>query len=157
MPAPTRPVPALQATLDAELTQIAALDRVIRAAQAEQFQRIEAARVLAASLDGVTESSGFVEREFATRSFVAELATTLTVHEATAGRLVADAGRLTGPFTATLAALAGGAVCLGKVRTLLELAGTLPADAVAAFEHAALGHPRRRDAVRVPAPAAVAA
>ena len=138
----TPPAPALQTALDAELTRVAELDRVIRAAQAEQFRRIEAARLLAASLDGVTESSGFAEREFATRSFVAELATTLTVHEATAGRLVADAGRLTGPFEATLDALSAGTICVGRVRTLLELAGTLPGDAVAAFEHAALRHPR---------------
>ena len=128
-----------QTALDAELEQITALDRVIRAAQAEQFGRIEAARLLAAELEGVTERSGSAEREFATRSFVAELATALTVHEATAGRLVGDARQLTGRCSATLAALASGVVCLGKVRTLLELATTLPAHAVAEFEEAALG------------------
>ena len=137
----TPPAPSVQSALRAELGRIVELDRVIRAAQAEQFQRIEAARVLAASLEGVTELSGSAEREFAARSFVSELATTMTVHEATASRLVGDAGRLAGRFAVTLAALAGGAICVGKARTILELASTLPTRAVAEFEQTALRHP----------------
>jgi hypothetical protein len=133
-----RSAPELEATLDAELGRIAELDRAIRAAQAEQFRRIEAARVLAAEVEGVTDASSPVDREFATRAFVAELATTLVVHEATAGGLVADAHRLTVEFPATLAALAGGAICVSRVRSLLEVASTLPAECIPEFEAAAL-------------------
>lgn len=88
----TRSAPALEAALDAELEQVAALDRVIRAAQAEQYRRIESARSLAATVEGLADSSSASAREFATRSFVAELATALVVHEATASRLVAEVG-----------------------------------------------------------------
>jgi Domain of unknown function (DUF222) len=133
-----RSAPALEAALDAELGRIAALDRVIRAAQAEQFRRIESARVLAAEVEGVTDASSPVDREFATRAFVAELATTLVLHEATAGGLVADALRLTGEFPATLAALAAGSIRVSRVRSLLEVASTLPAECVPEFEAAAL-------------------
>ena len=103
-------------------SSIAELDRVIRAAQAEQFRRIETARSLAAEVEGVTDASSPADREFATRSFVAELATALVIHEATAGRLVADASRLTGSFTATLDALSAGSICVGRARSLLEVA-----------------------------------
>jgi hypothetical protein len=127
-----------QAALDAELEQIAALDGVIRSAQAEQFVRIEAARLLAAEVEGVTDDSSSADREFATRAFVAEIATALTAHEATAGGLVADAAKLTGGFTATLEALATGAICLGRARTLLDVASSLPAGSAGAFEAAAL-------------------
>ena len=133
-----RSAPALEAALDAELGRIAELDRLIRAAQAEQFRRIESARVLAAEVEGVTDASSPVDREFAIRAFVAELATTLVLHEATAGGLVADARRLTGEFPATLAALAGGAICVNRVRSLLEVASTLPAECVPEFEASAL-------------------
>ena len=129
---------AAQAALDAELARVVALDRVIRAAQAEQYQRIDAARVLATAVEGVSDASSAVDREFATRAFVAELATALVVHEASAGGLVADAGKLTGEFTATLDALAAGSICAGRVRSLLEVASTLPAGCLAGFEAAAL-------------------
>lgn len=134
----TPPAPSPRAALDAELSRIVELDRVIRAAQAEQFRRIEAARVLAAEVEGVTDASPIVDRDFATRAFVAELATTLVVHEATSGRLIADARVLTGRFPATLDALAAGAICLGRVRSLLEVASTIPAEQAAGFEAAAL-------------------
>jgi hypothetical protein len=134
----TLPKLSPQAALDAELSRIVELDRVIRAAQAEQFRRIEAARALAAEVEGVTDASAFVDREFATRAFVAELATTLVVHEATAGRLIADARLLTGRFPATLDALAAGAICVGRVRSLLEVATTMPAERAGEFEAAAL-------------------
>ena len=85
----TRSTTAAQAMLSAELDRIAGLERAIRAAQAEQFRCIEAARQLAAEVEGVTDASSSVDREFALRSFVAGVATTLVVHEATAGRLIA--------------------------------------------------------------------
>ena len=130
--------PALQAALAVELAQIVALERVIRSAQAEQFRRIEAARVLAAAVEGVTGASSPVDREFATRAFVAELATTLVVHEASAGALIADARRLTGEFSATLAALDAGTVCVRRVQSLLDTASSLPEESWTEFEAAAL-------------------
>ena len=134
----TRSTSAAQAALDAELERIVELDRIIRAAQAEQYRRIEVARSHAAEVEGVIDGSPAVAREFATRAFVAELATTLVMHEATAGRLVTEAGRLVGEFPAALDALASGSVCVGRVRSLLEIATTLPQEVAAEFESAAL-------------------
>jgi hypothetical protein len=134
----TRSAPAAQAALTAELEQILGLERVIRAAQAEQFRRIEAARVLAAEVEGVTDASSPVEREFATRSFISELATTLVVHEASAGRLLAEAGHLTGPRVATLAALTSGEISIAQMRIVLDLTQALPHEKAAELERAAL-------------------
>lgn len=132
------PTPASQTMLAAELERIVELERGIRAAQAEQLRRIETARVLAARVDGVTDVSAPADREFATRSFVAELATTLVVHESTAGRLIADAHRLAGELSATLDALQAGSIGMGHVRSMLEVAVSLPDASVIAFETAAL-------------------
>ena len=138
----TRPKVAAQAALDSELEQIAELDRVIRAAQAEQYRRVEAARLLGAAVEGIGDDSSATAREFATRAFVAELATVLVVHEMTAGRLVAEAGRLVGELPATLDALGRGSICVGRVRSLLEVTTTLPPDSVGDFEAAALERAR---------------
>lgn len=121
-----------------ELAMVVAFERVIRRAQAEQFRRIEAARAMAAIVDEVTESSTSTEREFANRSFMAELATTMVVPEATAAGLVADASRLAGPRAATLDALAAGAVSAAHVRTLLEVTRGLPAEIANELEATAL-------------------
>ena len=134
----TRSTTAAQAMLSAELDRIAGLERAIRAAQAEQFRCIDAARQLAAEVEGVTDASSSVDREFALRSFVAEVATTLVVHEATAGRLIADAARLADEFTHALDALADGSVTIAHVRSLLEVATTLPTERAAEFEALAL-------------------
>ena len=136
-PTPT-PTPSPRAALDAELDQIAELERVIRAAQAEQFRRVQRARAHAAEVEGLTDASPYAEHEFAARSFVAELATTLVVHEATAGDLVAAASHLTGAFSTTLDALATGAICIRRVRSLLQVATTLPAEVRSEFEAVAL-------------------
>ncbi|WP_159606853.1 HNH endonuclease signature motif containing protein [Agromyces humi] len=127
-----------RARLHAELDLIVELERAVRAAKAEQLRRIEVARRLAAEVEGVTDSSSFADREFATRSFVAELATALVVHEATAGRLIADARHLCGAFAATLDALSAGTICVPQVRSLIDVASGLPAAHVGAFETAAL-------------------
>lgn len=134
----TPPATTAQSMLVGELHRIVELEGLIRAAQAEQLRRIESARVLAAAVEGVTDASRPIDREFATRSFVAELATTLVVHEATAGRLVGDACRLSRDLPSTLDALSDGSIGVPHVRSLLEVASSLPADRVAAFEAAAL-------------------
>jgi len=104
-----------QVAVGDELSLVASLERTIRWAQAEQYRLIESARARHACIEGVAEASTAGQRELATRSFVAELATTLVVPEPLAGRLVADAGRLTGPRSATLDALAAGEVAIGAV------------------------------------------
>ena len=124
--------------LTADLALLGSLERTIRWAQAEQYRVIEAARVRHAHVEGLTEASTPIEREFAMRSFVAEIATTLILPEPVAARLVADAGRLTGPRAATLDALAAGAVGVGHVRSMLEITQTLPADAACDLERLAL-------------------
>ena len=123
-----------QAALEFELTAIATFDRMMRQLHAEQYRRIQRARELAAVVEGVTESSTVGERDLATRSFVAELATTVGVHEASASRLVAEAERLTGPRSATLAALEVGELALTQVRSVLELTSGLPAEVADAVE-----------------------
>ncbi len=127
-----------EVALEGELSRVVALERTIRAAQAEQFRLIESARVRHARLERVTEGSSSEDREFATRSFVAELATTMVVPDTTAGRLVADATRLTGPRAATLDALAVGEIGAAHVRSMLEVTSTLPADAADEVEQTAL-------------------
>lgn len=121
-----------------ELALIEAFERMIRSAQAEQYRRVQAARELAAEVEGVTDASSPVDREFATRSFVAELATTLVVHEASAGRLIAEAGHLTGPRVATLTALTSGEISVAQVRTVLDLPQALSHETAADLERAAL-------------------
>ncbi|MFB9958048.1 HNH endonuclease signature motif containing protein [Agromyces bracchium] len=120
------------------LADIAALERMIRWAQAQQYRAVEAARRFHAEVEGLTGSSRSAEREMATRSFVAELATVLVAPEATAGRLAADAGRLTGPRSATLAALTAGSVSVPHVRSMLELTSDLPAGSADELEQRAL-------------------
>lgn len=74
----------------------------------------------------------------ATRSFVAELATTLGQHEASASRLMTEADRLTGSRLATLDALEAGELGLTQVRSVLEFTQGLPAEVADAVEHVAL-------------------
>ncbi len=132
------PANADEVALAGELARIVALERSIRAAQAEQFWLVESARLRHARLEGVTEGSSSEDREFATRSFVAEVATTLVVPEATAGRLVADSTRLTGARSATLDALAADEISGAHVRAMLEVTSSLPADAADEVERVAL-------------------
>jgi len=129
---------ASETALNAELERIIAIEREIRAAQAEQYRHIEAARQLAAIVEGVTDDSGPTQREFATRAFVSELATLLAAHEVTAGRLVEEASRLTGARVATLDALGSGAASVAQTRTILEVTRDLPADTAAELEAFAL-------------------
>jgi hypothetical protein len=120
------------------LTAIETFDRMIRQIQADQYLRIQRARELAAEVEGVTASSTSAEREMATRSFIAELATTLGQHEVTASRLVSEAERLTGPRVATLEALREGALSLTQVRSVLELTQDVPVEVGDAVEQVAL-------------------
>ena len=62
--------------LEFELTTIAVFEGMMRRLHANQYRRIQRARELAAEVEGVRPSSNAGEREMATRSFVAELATT---------------------------------------------------------------------------------
>jgi hypothetical protein len=73
-----------QSALEFELAAIAAFEGMIRQLHADQYRRIQRARELAAEVDGVTRSNTAGERNMATRAFVAELATTLGQHEASA-------------------------------------------------------------------------
>jgi hypothetical protein len=125
------------AALEFELTALAAFEGMIRQLHADQYRRVQRARELAAEVEGVGESSTAAERDMATRSFVAELATTLGAHEASASRLIAEAARLTGPRSATLDALESGDLPLTQVRSVLELTSGLPADVADAVEQVA--------------------
>ncbi len=124
--------------LQFELASIAAFEGMLRQLHADQYRRIQRARELAAEVDGVTASSTTRERDMATRSFVAELATTLGQHEASAARLVTEAERLTGPRSATLGALGAGELSLTQLRSVLELTQAVPAEVADAVERVAL-------------------
>ncbi|WP_308799833.1 HNH endonuclease signature motif containing protein [Agromyces silvae] len=124
--------------LEWELAAISAFDGMIRQIQADQYRRIQRARELADELDGVSPASTSRERDMSTRSFVAELATTLGQHEASASRLVTEAHRLTGPRTATLDALEAGTLGLAQVRSVLELTQDLPVEVADAVERVAV-------------------
>jgi hypothetical protein len=133
-----------EAALAWELDAIVMLEHLIRSAQGELFRRFSAAESWAAEVEGVTESSGPDARSMATRSFIAELGTTLTVHEATAGRLVDEARRLNGARRATLDALESGAMSLTQVRSVLELTQGIEPDAADQVESVAVEHARGR-------------
>lgn len=124
--------------LEWELAAIAAFDAMIRQIQARQYRRVQRAREFAAHLDGITPTSPSREREMATRSFVAELATILGQHEATASQVVAEAQRLTGPRQATLTALEAGTMSLTQVRSVLELTQGVESELADAVERTAL-------------------
>jgi len=78
--------------LCADLDRIAVLEGQIRAAQAEQLRLIDRSHGYARAVAEIHDGSPQVEREFATRSFIAELSTLLRIPEATASGLIADAG-----------------------------------------------------------------
>ena len=126
-----------EAALCADLDRIAALERQIRAAQAEQLHLIDRAHGYARAVADVHDGSPQIEREFATRSFIAEIATLLRIPEATASGLVADAG-IARRHPATIAALASGAISVAHVRSLVDAVVGLPVEDAARLEMAAL-------------------
>ena len=123
--------------LQADLDQIVALERAIRAAQAEQLRLVERAHEYAHAVEGVHAASTSAEQEFATRSFLAELATALVVPEGTAGALVADSATAR-RHTATLKALGSGSISLPQLRSIFDAMTGLPDAAATALEAAAL-------------------
>ena len=133
----TGPATSAAAALRADLDAIVALERRIRAAQAEQLRLIERAHGYAHAVEGLHAASASVEWEFGTRSFIAELATTLVVPERTAAALVADAATAR-QHHATLDALATGSISLPQLRSIFENLTGLPSSAAAALEAAAL-------------------
>jgi len=146
----TNPDPGLAAdpatALRADVDAIVALERGIRAAQAEQLRLIHRAHGWAHAVEGVHEGSSSEERVHATRAFVAELATALIVPEGTAGALVGDAG-VGHRHPTTVQALARGSIGLPQARSIFDALIGLPATAAAVLEAAALEHaPRQTNA-----------
>ena len=135
---PAAPDPSPNEALERELAAITANELAIRRLHAEQYRRVQRARELASVVEGVTAASTSSERDMATRSFVAELATTLGQHEASASRLMSEADRLTGPRRATLEALEAGELALTQVRSVLELTQGVPGEVADAVEAVAL-------------------
>ena len=126
-----------EAALRADLDRIAVLEVQIRAAQAEQLRLIHRAHGYAYAVTDIHDRSAQIEREFATRSFIAELATLLRIPEATASGLIADAG-IARRHPDTVAALASGSISLAHVRSLCEAVVGLPAEGAGALESVAL-------------------
>ncbi|WP_395244143.1 DUF222 domain-containing protein [Agromyces sp. MMS24-K17] len=145
-PPPTAPIAwsagvdldaALDQALAADLDAITALERGIRSAQAEQLRLVARARERAELLEGVHDGSSTTERELATRAFVAELATTLVVHEVRASAMVGEAARLA-ELPATAAAFAAGDLGLAQVRTILEVTTGASPEVTARIEREAI-------------------
>ena len=136
----------LEDELSDDLGSIVALERIVRVAQAEQLRLVRRARDRAALLDGVHDGSTSSDREFATRSFIAELATTLVVAEARASGMVGDAARLV-ELPATAAAFTAGDLGLAHVRTVMEVTSGASAELTARLEHEAIERaPRQTNA-----------
>ena len=106
---------------DALTEVIAGCERLICWAHANQLAAITALEArMAALVDTLPEGPGFTID--AGELTVAEVAITLTVSESSAGNRVALAGRLE-DLPATAAALAVGAIDLGRVRAITEAPG----------------------------------
>ncbi|RXZ72882.1 HNH endonuclease [Agromyces albus] len=134
---------SLERDLAADLHAIVALEREIRVAQAEQLRLVARARARAAQLEGVHDGSSSGDREFATRSFIAELATTLVVSELRASAMVGDAARLA-ELPATAAAFAAGVVGLAQVHTIMEVTSGASAELTARLEREAIERAARQ-------------
>ncbi|MCD2442619.1 HNH endonuclease [Agromyces sp. SYSU K20354] len=137
-PQPPEPAPAPEAALDAVLVVIERLEREIRAAQAEQMRQVAAAHRLMHAIESHPSRNRSDDDEFVRRAMAAELATTLRVHERSAGRMLHDATELDTRFIATRDALAVGTIGLHHVRQLLDTAHTLPEPRRTEFEASAL-------------------
>ena len=124
--------------LDAALDVVAKLEAEIRAAQAEQLRQVSLVHRLMHAIESQPSRNPRDDEEFVRRSTVAELATTLRIHERTASRLVADADALADGFAETHAALAVGDIAVQHLRELLDVAGSLPRESRSEFEAAAL-------------------
>lgn len=120
------------------LDRIADLERAIRVAQAEQLSWVHAAFAEMRVVEEHPARSERENREWAERSLAAELATTITVHERTAHRMMRDAAALAERLPATRNAFAAGDVALRHVRDLVDAAETVGDDRLAAFEAEAL-------------------
>lgn len=120
------------------LERVTALERSIRAAQAEQLHRVHELRMLMRESEQHPSRTDRDNREWADRSCTAELATALRVHERTARRMLTEATVLTVDLPSTHAALAAGDLSLQHARDLVDEVSTLPAEQVAEFERAAI-------------------
>ncbi|UOE44145.1 HNH endonuclease signature motif containing protein [Agromyces larvae] len=137
---------SLEAELAADLDAIAALERDIRIAQAEQLRFVASARERAELLEGVHDGSTSSDRELATRAFIAELATTLVVHEVRASEMVGDAARLA-ELPVAAAAFAAGGLGLAQVHTIMEVTAGASPEIVRRLERAAVERaPRQTNA-----------
>ena len=131
----------LKAVLDAVNTN----DQTLRRTQAEHLRLLDQARRNAlAEVDGEisatpTASAKLVlERGFALRSLIAELATMLHLPEATILGQLYEAQHLTEQLPATLAALDAGHISLAHVREITREAVAVAPETVSLFEEAAL-------------------
>ena len=125
------------AALHADLDAIVALERRIRAAQAEQLRLIERAHGYAHAVEGVHEESTPVQREFGTR--VVHRRTRHHPDAARTHRRRPGRGRRHRPPTPGHPSRARRwAISLPQLRSIFETLTGLPADAAAALETAAL-------------------
>jgi hypothetical protein len=131
------------ARLAEALERITALERSIRAAQADQVKWVHELRVLMREVETHPSRSDRENREWADRSCTAELATALRVHERTASRILGDATALTIDLPRAHTALATGEISVQHARDLIDAAAAVPADRIAEFEQEAVGKAAR--------------
>lgn len=113
--------------VDEALREVAGLEAQIRAAEARQLELLAAAGAayeLDAELaDGLAPGD---HAEFVRRSFVAEVATALRIHERSAIGLIDDAEALDAELRATREALGRGEISLAHVREVIAQARSVP-------------------------------
>lgn len=125
------PMIAAPSRLDDTLELLRAAERLASWAAAQRARLITRVHTFSdrghRTWSGRSSSLAFTET-------VVETAALLKLSEGSAARLVSESLTLTGPLTATLAALEKGGICASRASVIVEQSRTLPDEAVLAFE-----------------------
>ncbi|MCU1476820.1 MAG: endonuclease, partial [Subtercola sp.] len=121
----------------AAITAVIEGDREVARVQAARAAQVERARLACLAVGFTDQSSGgpaWSPDVVTQRILVTELAVALRLSESDARRLVDTAEGLTGPFTATRAALVSGAISYRHAEKIIQHAATLPPECVPDFQ-----------------------
>ena len=137
---------AMRDTLGALIDNIAELERLKSALDANQAEMIDQAREWARLIevtDDARDSLGWNAEVRARRVIVSEIATALRIPERTAENLVAESHELLHDLPGTFRALAEGSISRRHASKLADHARSLPDADLVAFETAVLPHAER--------------
>ncbi|RFA15016.1 hypothetical protein B7R22_07575, partial [Subtercola boreus] len=139
-------VPTRRGRFAAAVTAVVAAHRAIAAAHAGLAGLVEEARLAGTALhttDSFTGGPQWSSDMIIERQIITELAVALHTSENDTRRLLSTSEALTGPFTATRAALKTGAISYRHAEKIVHHSTTLPTASLKAYEHALLPHARR--------------